>query len=230
MPDTMPASQNPTVEENPSPTTEATPPEEVHVWAPPLLIVLRFTIVAFLIVVDLLSKWRVFEWLTENRFNLDIDSHGHSRHLILGEWFTFMKSLNNGAAFGQLSSVPHLLIGGRVIAVVFLSWLVLRAPNTRRVFTTALMLVLAGATGNLWDNLFMEPTGDHPYGAVRDFIDVYFAGFGENGWHFPTFNVADSSITVGAVLLLLSGFGKDESADSGSQADSPLLAERPSNS
>jgi signal peptidase II len=42
---------------------------------------------------------------------------------------------------------------------------------------------------------------------VRDFIDVYFAAF---DWHFPTFNVADSCITVGAVLLLgTSLFGRE---------------------
>ena len=54
------------------------------------------------------------------------------------------------------------------------------------------------------------------YGAVRDFIDVYTPQWRDTlpwGAHFPTFNVADSCITVGAVLLLLSGFGdskKDE--------------------
>jgi len=215
--DTMSAPQSPLVEDYPSPTSETAPHEEVHVWAPRGLLIRRFVLVAGLIALDLWSKARVFEWLTDNRFKLDIDTHGHQRHLILGEWFTFMKSLNYGAAFGQLSSVPHLLIGGRVIAVLFLSWLVLRAPKTRRVFTAALMLVLAGASGNLWDNLFMETTGDHPYGAVRDFIDVYFSGIGEKGWHFPTFNVADSCITVGAVLLLLSGFAKDDEK----QANSP---------
>jgi signal peptidase II len=45
---------------------------------------------------------------------------------------------------------------------------------------------------------------------VRDFIDVYFASW---DWHFPTFNVADSCITVGAALLLLSGlFSRSEPA------------------
>ena len=45
---------------------------------------------------------------------------------------------------------------------------------------------------------------DRPFKPVRDFIDVYFTGW---DWHFPTFNVADSCISVGAVLLLLSGLG-----------------------
>jgi signal peptidase II len=99
--------------------------------------------------------------------------------------------------------------------------MVLRAPTTRRVFTAALMLVLAGAAGNLWDNLFMEPPSDHPYGEVRDFIDVYFPSIGERGWHFPTFNVADSCITVGAVLLLLSGFGKSDKEETAPAESEP---------
>ena len=54
------------------------------------------------------------------------------------------------------------------------------------------------------DNLWLEPPGPghmldgHPFGLVRDFIDVYFARW---DWHFPTFNVADSAITVGIALL-----------------------------
>jgi lipoprotein signal peptidase len=48
------------------------------------------------------------------------------------------------------------------------------------------------------------------YGSVRDFIDVYTPQWRDTlpwGSHFPTFNVADSCISVGAVLLLLTGFG-----------------------
>lgn len=219
MTDSQAAPNTPSVEEPPSTPTSA---KEVHEWAPAGVIVLRFALITALIGLDLWSKSSVFAWLIENKYSLTVDTHGHFRHLILGEWFTFMESYNNGAAFGQLASVPHLLIGGRVLAVLFLSWMILRAPTTKRVFTAALMLVLAGASGNLWDNLFLEPRGDHPYGAVRDFIDVYFAGIGEKGWHFPTFNVADSCITVGAVLLLLSSFTQtdaDEATPSESAAD-----------
>jgi signal peptidase II len=72
-------------------------------------------------------------------------------------------------------------------------------------------LVLSGALGNLYDNLFLDDPHDaHPFGKVRDFIDVYFAAF---DWHFPTFNVADSCITVGAILLLYTSlFGKEASS------------------
>lgn len=213
MTDSQTARTKPPVEESLPTPTDSKEAKPVYEWAPAGLLVLRFALIGFLVWLDLWSKSSVFAWLTENHYSLTVDTHGHFRHLILGEWFTFMESYNNGAAFGQLASVPHLLIGGRVLAVLFLSWMILRAPTTKRVFTAALMLVLAGASGNLWDNLFLEPRGDHPYGAVRDFIDVYFAGIGEKGWHFPTFNVADSCITVGAVLLLLSGFAQRDESD-----------------
>lgn len=165
---------------------------------------LRFACVAGLVALDLWSKARVFAEVA-SRTDLVRDSHGHLRWHVLGEevgWFTFMRSENAGAAFGRFASVPHLLVGGRVVAVLFLAALLWRAPSGRRAYTSALLLVLAGALGNLYDNLVLPAPDDHPYGLVRDFIDVYFSAW---DWHFPTFNVADSCITVGAAILLLSG-------------------------
>ncbi|MEO0662199.1 MAG: signal peptidase II, partial [Planctomycetota bacterium] len=82
-------------------------------------------------------------------------------------------------------------------------------PKGQPVQLAALVLVLAGALGNLYDNLYFEPHPGLPgflegrsYGPVRDFIDVYFAPW---DWHFWTFNVADSCISVGAVLLIAAG-------------------------
>ena len=173
---------------------------------------LRFALVAALLVLDLWSKAGVFAAI-EGATDLVRDSHGHLRWHVLGEdvgWFTFMRSENAGAAFGRFASMPHLLVGGRVVAVLFLGFLVWRAPRDRRWFAAALVLVLAGALGNLYENLVLEAPEDHPYGLVRDFIDVYF---GVWDWHFPTFNVADSCITVGAAILLLSGFFGEESGD-----------------
>jgi signal peptidase II len=58
----------------------------------------------------------------------------------------------------------------------------------------ALSLVLGGAIGNLIDRL--------AYGYVIDFLDVYY-----QTWHWPAFNIADSAITLGVVLMLLESFG-----------------------
>jgi len=167
-------------------------------------VLLRLSISAAIVVADLWSKSAVFAALErlQARGGLVPDVHGHARLPIADGWLTFMLSRNPGAAFGQLDSFPWFLVIGRGAAAVFLVWLIVRTPRTRPWFTTALVLVLGGALGNLYDNLILGvPGAGRPFGMVRDFIDVYFGGF---DWHFPTFNVADSCITVGAVLLLLS--------------------------
>ncbi|MFM6921858.1 MAG: signal peptidase II, partial [Polynucleobacter victoriensis] len=56
-------------------------------------------------------------------------------------------------------------------------------------FSLALSLVLSGAIGNVIDRI--------AYGAVVDFIDVYYGN-----WHWPAFNIADSAITIGGILVI----------------------------
>jgi len=180
---------------------------------------LCLVVIVVLVGADLASKSAVFEWLgpkTEAELAagatpppLVADRHGdhHERYPLAGEWLALMLNRNTGAAFGQLANVPYLLVWGRVAAIVLLLWLICRAPARQGLYLTSLVLIASGALGNLYDNLFLEPPDNppgHPFGAVRDFIDVYFAVW---DWHFPTFNVADSCISVGAVFLLLSGFG-----------------------
>jgi len=135
------------------------------------------------------------------------DAHGHPRWALVGDWLGFMLSLNPGMAWGIDAIPAPLLVAGRGLAVLLLAWLLARAERGRPALTWALGLILAGALGNLWDNLsqgnlLSRAAGEAlEFGMVRDFIDVYF---GVWDWHFPTFNVADSCITVGAVLLLVS--------------------------
>ena len=70
--------------------------------------------------------------------------------------------------------------------------LLVRSPG-RRLLCSGLALILGGALGNLIDRL--------RYGQVVDFLD-----FHAGSWHWPAFNVADSAITIGALLLILEGF------------------------
>ena len=189
-------------------------------------LVCRAGLVAGLVALDLWSKTAVFA-LLENPATtlLRTCPHGHRRLHLFGPdvgWMTFMRSENRGAAFGQFADYPQLLVGGRILAAAFLVWLLARIPSRRRWFTVAMVLVLAGALGNLHDNLFLERHSGETFGWVRDFIDVYFSRW---EWHFPTFNVADSCITVGAVLLLLSGLEAEESAP---MADSAASLSPPS--
>ena len=174
---------------------------------------LCFGVALALVVLDLWSKSAAFAFL--ETASLEVTSRGHHRYPILGDWLGLMENLNYGAAFGQGADFQWVLIPMRAAAVAGVSWLILRAPVGQACYLSALVLILAGAAGNLYDNLFngeLFVEGRPPFGPVRDFIDVYF-GIWE--WHFPTFNVADSCITVGAVLLIFSGRGGSGSADEG---------------
>jgi signal peptidase II len=118
------------------------------------------------------------------------------------------KAYNRGAAFSFLGDASGwqrwffivLAIGVIILLVVWLR----RLPAGHKWTALALALILGGAAGNLVDRVV--------YGHVIDFIDVFYGS-----WHWPTFNIADSAITGGALLLLLEAF-------SGRQGD----ASRPS--
>ena len=117
------------------------------------------------------------------------------------------KIYNSGAAFSFLSDASGwqrwFFIGLAVLIIVVLTVWLWRLPRNQVRLALALSLVLGGAAGNLVDRVF--------YGYVIDFIDVYYAS-----WHWPTFNIADSAISIGAVLLLLdafSGHKKDQPAN-----------------
>ena len=74
---------------------------------------------------------------------------------------------------------------------MLLVWLI-RLPRSEWLTAGSLALIIGGAIGNLIDRIQL--------GYVVDFIDVYY-----KNWHYPAFNVADSAITVGVILLLLDG-------------------------
>ena len=101
---------------------------------------------------------------------------------------------NTGAAFGLLAGHrralgSYVLILFSLVAVVFVIHLLRRLSEGDTGLILSLTFILGGALGNLADRLF--------YGEVIDFVDVYW-----NGYHWPAFNVADSFISVGAVLCL----------------------------
>ena len=107
------------------------------------------------------------------------------------------KAYNSGAAFSFLSDASgwqrwFFVLLAVVVILILVAWL-RRLPSGQVLAAWALALILGGAAGNLIDRLV--------YGYVIDFIDVYYGS-----WHWPTFNIADSAITVGACLLLLDAF------------------------
>lgn len=170
----------------------------------------RFVAIPFIVLADLWSKSAAFAYLEGRPDALVHDVCGHERVPVAGEWLGLMRATNPGMAFTLLEDVPWLLVSGRVAAVGLIGWLLWRARADQRLFQLALICVLGGALGNLHDNLLLPAPPDHPFGEVRDFLDVYIPAFKSHGpfsnGHFPTFNVADSFITVGAILMLIASF------------------------
>lgn len=133
-------------------------------------------------------------------------------HDVLGSWFRFTLVYNPGAAFG-LNVGPQsrwIFSALTIVALVILArlYLTTRAGHTARV--SALALVCAGAVGNLIDRL-------RSFFGVVDFIDV---GIGDARW--PTFNVADMAVSVGALLLAYVLWQEDQAAHAASPPMSPV--------
>jgi len=110
-------------------------------------------------------------------------------------WLNWTLLFNRGAAFSMLADAGgwqrHLLSGVSILVASVLTVVLWRLPAQQRLQGGSLLLVLAGALGNLVDRL--------RFGEVTDFIQVHYAG-----WYFPAFNVADSAITLGVIGLLWS--------------------------
>jgi signal peptidase II len=147
-----------------------------------------FGVSAAIVLADQLTKWLV------------LSHFAPGERLELTGFFNLVLVFNKGAAFSLLANAPGwqtpLLVAFAVGAAVIVSVLLLRSPE-RRVFCAGLALILGGAVGNVIDRL--------RFGQVVDFLDLHAAG-----WHWPAFNVADSAITIGAVLLILDGFRHHE--------------------
>jgi signal peptidase II len=111
---------------------------------------------------------------------------------------------NTGAAFSFLSEAggwQRWFFAGLALAISagIAVWLT-RLKEHETLLAVALALVLGGAVGNLIDRL--------AYGYVIDFLDVYY-----DAWHWPAFNIADSAITLGVMLMLLESFGVGQSKE-----------------
>jgi signal peptidase II len=101
---------------------------------------------------------------------------------------SFQYSENAGAVFGIGQGMQKWLLLGTVVAVGVILWAIHRYARETPWLSLGLGLLLGGALGNAWDRLMLN--------VVRDFIDVYLGSR-----HWPTFNVADVAICVGAVIV-----------------------------
>lgn len=157
-----------------------------------------FSLIIDFIILDQISKWFIlehifhpkiggaplgfFEWIA-SPFRLPLIS------IEILPFFNLTMVWNEGISFGLFQSGnpwPLIIMAG-AIAIIFSIWL---AKSTKWVEIIALSMVIGGAIGNIIDRLH--------FGAVADFLDFHI-----NGWHYPAFNMADSLISVGIVILVV---------------------------
>ena len=138
-----------------------------------------------IVAIDQLTKYLAVLWL----------NYGDPVAILPG--FNLTLVYNTGAAFSMLSDASgwqRWLFAGVAFTVSVVITLWLRQLGGRQLWLPiALTLILGGAIGNFWDRISL--------GYVIDFIQLYY-----EKWTWPAFNIADSAISVGAVMLLLSGW------------------------
>jgi signal peptidase II len=142
---------------------------------------------ALVIIFDQLSKWLMSTWLSL-----------HETVAVL-PFFNFTLAHNRGAAFSFLSSAGgwqrwffvFLALGVSAVLIVWLK----KLNQQARLEAASLASILGGAIGNVIDRLY--------HGYVIDFIDIFYGSY-----HWPAFNIADSAICIGAVLLIFDSFRK----------------------
>jgi signal peptidase II len=140
-------------------------------------------LIAALVVVDQITKRLVARWVGL-----------YSSHTVIPGFFSITRIHNKGAIFGAFSQTPNRLVflvltAASLIALALVVYYFIKTPASDWKIKLALSLILAGALGNFIDRVFR--------GFVIDFLDFYVGR-----WHWPFFNVADSCITVGALLLI----------------------------
>lgn len=142
-----------------------------------------FLIAAAVVLLDRLTKWEV-----ERKITL------HDSIALIPGFFSLTHVQNRGAAFGLFDESPTqwkitVLILFSLVALGVVVTLLWKNGHALSATGIGLALVMGGAIGNLWDRLFT--------GRVVDFLLFYVGSY-----HWPAFNVADSAIVVGAILLV----------------------------
>lgn len=143
---------------------------------------LHIFIAALVLLVDRTAKWTIEQTISLN------DSVG------VFPGFRLTHVQNRGAAFGLFAESSSewklaLLVLSSLIAMTVVTYLLWKYTHTLNSTSIGLALILGGAFGNLWDRV----TAGH----VVDFMDFYI-----DTYHWPAFNIADSAIIVGALMLV----------------------------
>lgn len=136
-----------------------------------------------IVLLDQATKWAIIEWV-ELYDRVPINSFINITH-----------QRNTGAAFSFLADASgwqryFFIVLASVVSAGITYWIWTERQHGKFILIAGLSLILGGAVGNLVDRVAL--------GYVTDFIQVWFGD-----WAFPSFNVADSAITVGAALLII---------------------------
>ncbi len=139
-----------------------------------------------ILILDQLSKWIILSTLEP-----------YSAVKVTG-FFNLVLVYNKGAAFGFLADsnfdVNLFFLLANVLILAILIYVLWALRPGRNQSASAIWIIAGGALGNLFDRIV--------HGHVIDFLDFHYAG-----WHYSAFNVADSAITIGAILIALEIFG-----------------------
>ncbi len=151
----------------------------------------QIALLALLVTLDQLSKW----WIEQPQF---------TPFSCIDGLFNIVRAHNPGVAFSMFADLPDSVRVGALVAVtaaiaigVLIWWLKERQRDG--ITSWLLVLIMAGAIGNIWDRVQL--------GYVVDFLD-WFVTIDGQAYHWPAFNLADSYISVAVVLLLVTGFKK----------------------
>jgi signal peptidase II len=118
---------------------------------------------------------------------------------VIKNYFSISHVLNPGAAFSLFTDSPSpnrtrwLLTAFSILAAIIVFGLIFKMGRRFTATTIALALILGGALGNVWDRI--------RYGVVTDFLEV-FLRWGHWSYHWPDFNIADSAIVCGGILIM----------------------------
>jgi signal peptidase II len=140
-------------------------------------------IAAFVVLADQANKWAIVRW---------VPLYGN---VPINDFINLTHQRNTGAAFSFLAGAGgwqrwFFVVLATIVSAVLAVWIWRIRAQAQLLLSAGLTLVLGGAMGNLIDRIRL--------GYVTDFIQVWFGN-----WAFPSFNIADSAITVGAALLII---------------------------
>ena len=163
---------------------------------------LGWGIAAAILVSDQITKWLI----------LDLFSDAERPYFVITSFFNIVLAWNRGISFGMFNDgdvwAGNVLIGLTLVIATGLAVWLMRVET--RPSAVALGLIIGGAVGNVIDRF--------RFGAVTDFLDLHVLGY-----HWPAFNIADSAIVIGAIVLMWESLfvsgepltKKDEKVDNG---------------